>query len=377
MANVTYLLGAGASANALPVINEINGRLLFFKDTIFDYINRNLRHQNILKAQNLHRDLDLLIKNIEKHQTIDTLARKLFAQKKHHVELEKLKILISTYFIFEQLPLNNNKTLRNVIKESPDKRYDSLISSLLNIDFDNPSLAKNVKILTWNYDVQFELAFKSFFDLEKLEHTHKKLQVVPGAWLKGQKDQLIDLNEFSLIHLNGVAGYLNILENPTTTIIDKYFNAPYQDEVVLNDLIIYFDKCVKHENYGAEVPETRLFINYAWEYFLPDLTTEYNKNPFHSKVIDNAIMVASNTEILVIIGYSFPIFNREIDKLILGAMNKVKKVYIQDMYPENIKTILTNAISRFQPDNNNLDFGENKFILSNSLKQFVLPYELT
>jgi len=30
--NITYLLGAGASANALPTINEINSRLVLFRN---------------------------------------------------------------------------------------------------------------------------------------------------------------------------------------------------------------------------------------------------------------------------------------------------------------------------------------------------------
>ena len=41
--NITYLLGAGASANALPVINEIDSRLITFKGVLNSYIQQKQR----------------------------------------------------------------------------------------------------------------------------------------------------------------------------------------------------------------------------------------------------------------------------------------------------------------------------------------------
>ena len=44
------------------------------------------------------------------------------------------------------------------------------------------------------------------------------------------------------------------------------------------------------------------------------------------------------TDILIVIGYSFPFFNRKIDKFILDSMDNLKKIYVQD--PENANDII-------------------------------------
>ena len=48
---------------------------------------------------------------------------------------------------------------------------------------------------------------------------------------------------------------------------------------------------------------------------------------------------------MVVIGYSFPFFNRPIDRLIFRKMDKLEKIYIQDLYPENVKQSLRSALT--------------------------------
>jgi D-ribose pyranose/furanose isomerase RbsD len=55
----------------------------------------------------------------------------------------------------------------------------------------------------------------------------------------------------------------------------------------------------------------------------------WENNIDHQQAIDSAISKLGNTEILVIIGYSFPFFNREIDLKIFNGLRNLKKVYYQ------------------------------------------------
>ena len=55
---------------------------------------------------------------------------------------------------------------------------------------------------------------------------------------------------------------------------------------------------------------------YSWE-----------NNPVFDNIRTNALKATKETDILIIIGYSFPTFNRNIDKSILKNMIRLKKVF--------------------------------------------------
>ena len=208
--NITYLLGAGASANALPVINEIDGKLENFKNIIKDFIDEKRRNPltNNLNpaADEFFGEISWLIDNTKNHLTIDAFARKLFAKDSSHSDLRSLKRVLSTYFLFEQIKTNQNESLRKdekgntQFKQTPDKRYDGLISTLISDVINNNQLAGNVKIISWNYDSQFEQAYKEFWDFKHLYQTHEPLQVIPGKWLvENGGVQEIDFSKFKKI----------------------------------------------------------------------------------------------------------------------------------------------------------------------------------
>ena len=223
--NITYLLGAGASANALPVINEIDSRLETFKSLLYSFIQQKLRNPatNDLNpaAHQLFQSVEWVINNTKNHLTVDTYARKLFAKKSSHNDLRSLKRVLSTFFLYEQIKFEHNAHLRtdefgvNQFKQTPDKRYDGLISSIISDTINDNTLLGNIKVLSWNYDTQFEQSYKEFWDFSSIQETHSALQVVPGKWIveKGG-NQEIDFTKFSLIHLNGIAGFKSIVEKP-------------------------------------------------------------------------------------------------------------------------------------------------------------------
>jgi hypothetical protein len=83
--------------------------------------------------------------------------------------------------------------------------------------------------------------------------------------------------------------------------------------------------------------------------------------------MERVIHATKNTEILVIIGYSFPFFNREVDRQILNSMLKLEKVYIQA--PD-----ATDLAERFEAVRDQID--PPKVIPYKEVGQFLLPNEL-
>lgn len=47
--------------------------------------------------------------------------------------------------------------------------------------------------------------------------------------------------------------------------------------------------------------------------------------------------ITSDTEAVVVIGYSLPYFNREIDRTIFSKVPTLKTIYIQDPNPESVE----------------------------------------
>jgi hypothetical protein len=155
---ITFLFGAGASKGALPLVSEIPDRLehlinLLEKDE-FKLDSNSTFDQLKLKDSKSKRDYQIeLIESLKwlqseskRHASVDTFAKKLFI-KSNYQALKKLKIAISVFFIFEQ---SINK---------PDFRYDAFFASLMDDSGDFP---ENLRILSWNYDYQFELAFSEY-----------------------------------------------------------------------------------------------------------------------------------------------------------------------------------------------------------------------
>ena len=72
---------------------------------------------------------------------------------------------------------------------------------------------------------------------------------------------------------------------------------------------------------------------------------------------------------LVVIGYSFPYFNRKIDRLIFENMPHLKKIYIQDKYPERIQQYITPVIPADK-------LAGITIVRLDDVEQFYLPPEL-
>src|SRR4051812_24704984 len=105
--NITYYLGAGASANALPLYNNFRERLEIFRDFVFHYERAKKNTEFKQKVSIYIKSLDSLITRLDdtESSTLDALAYEIYNRPVPLGELNfaKLKYLVSDFFVFEQL----------------------------------------------------------------------------------------------------------------------------------------------------------------------------------------------------------------------------------------------------------------------------------
>ena len=81
----------------------------------------------------------------------------------------------------------------------------------------------------------------------------------------------------------------------------------------------------------------------------PTILYSWEEDSVFKTVRNNALKATRDTNILVIIGYSFPTFNRTIDKNLLHNMGRLEKVFIQS--PESsIKGVMQRFNSLYEYD---------------------------
>ena len=262
-----------------------------------------------MKKKHLVETIDWLLRDLKNQASIDTLAKKLFF-KNAQGDLHKLKAVLSCFFVGEQ-------SLKPV-----DYRYDNFFASILSRkDFRDVEIPTDIKFLLWNYDLQLEKAYYGY-----TENDHKVLE---------------DLT-FSdrLYHLNGYCG------TTQKGHVGKEFTETYETKGKLSKVVL--------DLYGDYINQKGTpDINFAWE---------MNENYFNNKINP----VTNNTSTLIIIGYSFPFFNREIDKRIFSKLGNLNEVFVQT--PKESFVGIQERVKAIQPD-----LPELKHIEDTS--QFYIPFD--
>lgn len=356
MSRVTYILGAGASfgerkrdesgrimefTRGLPVVNELERAIQLLKqgDNVSGVVfsaeeaeKRGVTTEQYNKVQNC---LSLLEEACSSYPTIDTLAKQLYVTKlpliiqhKGIVRYDDLKRLITTALLMMQ------------DEKKRDLRYDGFIASLIDRQRNFPPMT----ILTWNYDVQFEMAYSGYFVKERYIHSlWKELNV----YNKMYPTDFDVSNPFAMLKLNGTALFTDsslatwdVNGQQVNRITDCFYggenNKPYQ----------YGFKYLSFGNYET-------LLSYAWE--------EQNR----TKLEDIIKQRTFDTRELVVIGYSFPYVNNEMDTFILQNMSKLEKVVVQDLNFEDIKERIEGIIE---------STGRAiQIIQKKSLQQFYIP----
>ena len=357
MSRIVYLLGAGASygsrgkdklsfktnipgkdgilvekedcaniISGLPVVTEIPGRLSHMLNRLCNLYEDQQKDLNKPLLLSLINDLRWLRDATSKHATIDTFAKKLFLVR-HRQEYQKLKNVLLAFLFFEQ-----------IINE-PDQRYDSFLASVLQEDVNH--LPEDISVISWNYDFQFELAYNGYVNCDNLSmlsevylYSHDKVSEGRGGEPYHQH------KGFNLLKLNGSAFVSGD---------DVFFKIKKGDT-----LAPFLDM------YSRLDPRTNK-ISFSWEKM---------NDQYLTRIAD----CVADARVLVIIGYSFPFFNREVDRQLFERMPKLEKIYIQDPSASTVKMSILPVLSKTQIAVNSLD--KNIVLLESDPKQFFMPPEL-
>lgn len=343
MAKIVYLLGAGASygkrnenelptsinkiEEGLPIVKEINNEI----DVVVEWIKSVAPIDNILYSHKggndfngmkngLINDFCWLATESMKYDTIDSFARHLYLNNDYS-NYERLKLLLTSFFLIEQF-----------IHKS-DSRYRSFFTKILDSDKRIPD---NLYILTWNYDCQMDIAYREF------SHWPLSLCIPTDPYIS-------DSESFNVFKLNGTANFFrgNYLEPQDLLLHDS------------QELLDFIFKRFQDAYYPEKGYRPYTDLCFAWE------REEFNKR---SKGLFQKI---KDTEVLVVIGYTFPRFNQDTDKEIFENMPNLHKVYIQD---PNAYKISEDLYSTFI-ETKKRDF-KIKLCPRTNISSFILPSEL-
>jgi hypothetical protein len=226
-----------------------------------------------------------------------------------------------------------------------DRRYIPFFASILSNNAGKVQIPKNINLITWNYDFQVEAALMSF---ETSYDTLDKIQVhfksIPAN---------VEIPDPKVIHLNGIGGF--------------YLNG--------DQLRFYPERKVLYESEETHLMQAvRMYNEIVRSSTIKDnLTFAWELSDQNHRRIEAANDIASQSDILVVIGYSFPFFNRAVDKTLFDGFmsysDSVKKIYIQD--PNINEDSISFIRQRFDIKSQFVDI-----IPIPSVEQFFLPPEL-
>lgn len=265
---IRYIIGAGASANKISPVEGFSTLISAWKHRFEDATVRSTNDDYRIISQYL-KGMEKLTKETF---SVDTLAR-MYSIRGAKTELVKLKTAITLLLNFEQRLKGN------------DIRYDLFLSSLLSSNGGKLSFPSNIQIVSWNYDFQLELA------LSKILNVKQSIESFTSTF---GPNQLVKVNGTSLCE------FTELLPQP-----DDEFHSSWMNKE--SEFIAKVSMSMNH-------PRNPLGgIKFAWEH--ADNLNDVNE---------------FQPDVTVVIGYSFPIFNREIDMILLAPATELgHKVYIQ------------------------------------------------
>jgi hypothetical protein len=336
MKNITYLIGAGASRHALPLVKDFPARMeqflrifenhsyLLSTSEQFEKVGTNISKRD-LQNQFID-DLKWLKNACVGHASIDTFAKKLFIKKKYK-ELKKLKIALSAYLVCEQ-------ALNKV-----DGRYDSFFASILNGNATD--LPNHLRVISWNYDYQLEKAYAEYTEYSDISDNQSVLNVTSKLTRRKNNN-----DRFTVYKVNGTVGF-----GQNSGIFDYHFHDKAHAELdlpMINQVI---------RNYAAlhNIPDTYSTLSFAWE-------SEFD----NESIVNKCVSGTKDTQILIVIGYSFPFFNKDIDREVINSMTKLEKVYFQSPDADSIK-------ERFLSIRTNIK--DEQLVTRFDTEQFLIPNE--
>lgn len=356
MSKVTYLLGAGASfgqrdkenkiLRGVPTICEFARELEDILNDI-DEIKRGydeyfqLDEKSKFSKEELERVEDAMQRLLEvckEYPTVDTFARQLFVTHKHNANqsipietgYDDLKRILTVFLIIVQM------------RHPRDSRYDGFIASVIKNNGEFPPMT----ILSWNYDMQMELAYRGYLQDEYpglLMLWHKM-----NVYNKTFKSEYNPKASLAVIKLNGTGYFLD--NNPSSIQLEP---IPLAD-VFFKDISWGLYRFTSHM---LQFQPYKNALSYSWE-----------DNAEIDSVVDVVRNRVADTEELIVIGYSFPYVNRMMDTSIFLHMPLLRKIIIQDPNYNEIKDRMTAIIKTINRNYDNITFEQQE-----NRNQFYIP----
>jgi hypothetical protein len=214
----------------------------------------------------------------------------------------------------------------------PDPRYGHLIANIVD---DKGKIPDEINFLTYNYDSSLERSFEQFgFTGYHNDDYMKNLRKFAKVLTSTEQDA----RDSKIVKLNGTASVLYELENSSvqerdilsfnTAMVDKYqvpimvpsyphfldsIHRKWHANVVLDHA------CNIWKNRLAHLDKYSPNLGFSWDYVHSD------------GIIERAKGIIELTDVLVIVGYTFPAFNLKNDISILERFKSrpERKVYVQ------------------------------------------------
>lgn len=334
---VTYYLGAGASYNAIPIVGQLEKAFKDLEKQASELSGDFEKLELIIAFKLFQAHMQTGAKASESFGTIDTYAKHLWLTSPS--DLKALKTSLSFFFtVWQEIDKRffNHGDIRNDPFKNIDPRYLGLFANYLEKKDGNIMLNEDVKFITWNYDSQIERALSLFTGTNDTQHTFRKFKVYPFDYTNPNPN---------VVHLNGVAGLYSSGTNETNTFFDLVEGDKRISSVFNKSLHTINSRNISNKKY----------FTFAWE-----------DDDFSLGAINHAEQILKNTEILVIIGYSFPTFNDQVDKQLMKVLKeseKFKMIYFQD----------PNATKEFL--NTRFGIPHNKITIVTKTDQFILPLD--
>lgn len=293
---LVYYIGAGASAQSLPLVSNTPKRMrkLATELRTEDFRNR-VEEPQRQTLEKLAERLECLAERADSCPSIDVLAR-LHYLRDEQTELRELKTTLSAFFMLEEG------------RRPADPRYGHFFAYMADRDAHNTlAMPTDVRVISWNYDRQFEKSFAEFTpesNRDEKRAAGRRLQAVPPC-LPGE----CDLRAFSILKLNGAAGTHESPSTNSQTTHNPDLYALFSDLDRSLSLALSFCKNVALEDLDPH-------IQFAWE--------DDTRRSDILKLVDRFAPVRT----VVVIGYSFPQFNRDLDQRLFNAL-RPSEVFLQ------------------------------------------------
>ncbi len=303
---ITYLIGAGASSNALPMIRPTDSNP-GYTDSL-RLMAEKLKDQKMIflsECDEFVRDLNWLAEKSDEYGSPDAYV-KFCTVKNDNFAVAKIKRVLSLYFTIEQF-----------IEKKRDNRYLKFITKVIE---NNTLFPDNIKILNWNYDFQFQIAAETFkeehFSINKnsiTKHAPPLISYYPSLGHDFYTNLDSEKKDLSLVHLNGIAGFYFYTQNNNVL---SYF---------MNNKLTKLDDVF--ENSRAEGHLKATLLTFAFDNQSQMTNAIRNRFSYASNIIQN-------TDYLVIIGYSFPVDNVQFDEQLFSVLksNSLKEIFYQDPF---------------------------------------------